>query len=122
MAAPEDDTRDAPRPGDSRPAEDAAPPAGTGDTVARAAHRAAARAEAGRGDPEPSLGARLGQIGLLGWTIVVPTLAGAILGRWLDGLAGSGVFFSAPLIMLGAAFGLWSAWRWMHRNVSRDDP
>ena len=94
------------------------PPAG--DAAGRAARRAAEREKASRDDPEPSLGARLGQIGLLGWTIVVPTLAGAVLGRWLDGLAHSGVFFTAPLIMLGAAFGLWSAWRWMHRNVGRD--
>jgi ATP synthase protein I len=27
------------------------------------------------------------------------------------------VFFSAPLLMIGAAFGLWSAWKWMHRQT-----
>jgi ATP synthase protein I len=91
-----------------------------GDRVARAARRAARRDETGRAEPEPSLGARLGQIGILGWTIVLPTLLCLALGRWLDRIAGTRVFFSAPLVMIGAAIGLWSAWRWMHRQQRRD--
>lgn len=85
------------------------------DELAQVARRAADRAAAGASNPEPSLGARLGQIGLLGWTIVVPTLLAVLVGRWLDHMFASGVFFSAPLIMIGAAFGFWSAWKWMHR-------
>ncbi len=86
------------------------------DPIAEAARRAAERAEEIRRDPEPSLGARLGQIGILGWTIVLPALAGLALGRWLDHRFASGVFYSAPLVMLGAGLGLWLAWRWMSRQ------
>ncbi len=86
------------------------------DRLARAAQRAVERDAAGRADPEPSLGARLGQIGVLGWAIIVPTLLSLFLGRWLDRSFGTGIFFSAPLLMVGAAIGLWSAWRWMHRQ------
>ncbi len=86
------------------------------DPVAAAARRAAERAKEKANDPEPSLGSRLGQIGILGWTIVVPTLIGLVLGRWLDHRLATGVFFSAPLIMIGALIGFWSAWKWMHRN------
>ena len=86
------------------------------DRLARAAQRAVERDAAGRADPEPSLGARLGQIGVLGWAIIVPTLLFLFLGRWLDRSLGTGIFFSAPLLMAGAAIGLWSAWRWMHRQ------
>ena len=86
------------------------------DRLARAARTAAEREAEGRADPEPSLGARLGQIGVLGWTIVVPTLLGLFLGRWLDRALGTGIFFSTPLLMAGAAIGFWSAWRWMHRQ------
>jgi ATP synthase protein I len=67
-------------------------------------------------DPEPSLGKRLGQIGVLGWIIVLPALAGLFAGRWFDRMMHSGVFFSAPLVMLGAALGLWLAWKWMSRQ------
>ncbi|HEY0180983.1 MAG TPA: AtpZ/AtpI family protein [Dokdonella sp.] len=86
------------------------------DRVLDAARRAAARAEAGRRDPEPSLARRLGQIGVLGWTIVVPVLLGLFAGRALDRLFGSGLLFAAALLFAGAAFGLWSAWRWMQRQ------
>lgn len=86
------------------------------DRMTAAARQAAERAESGAETPEPSLGARLGQIGILGWAIVVPTLLGLLLGRWLDSIFGSGVFFSAPFLMIGAGFGLWSAWKWMHRQ------
>jgi ATP synthase protein I len=89
------------------------------DRLARAAQKAAEREEEGRADPEPSLGVRLGQIGVLGWMIIVPTLLFLFLGRWLDRIFGSGIFFSAPLLMIGAAVGLWSAWRWMHRQGLR---
>jgi ATP synthase protein I len=84
--------------------------------MAEAARDAAQRAREGAATPEPSLGARLGQIGVLGWAIVMPTLIGLLLGRWLDRLLKTGVFFSAPMIMIGAAVGLWSAWKWMHRS------
>ncbi|AYG63560.1 AtpZ/AtpI family protein [Rhizobium jaguaris] len=87
-----------------------------GDGLAKAARRAAEREKQGNANPEPSLGARLGQIGILGWTIVVPTLVALALGRWLDRIFATGIFFTAPLIMIGAIFGFWSAWKWMHRS------
>jgi ATP synthase protein I len=89
------------------------------DRLAQAAQAAAERQAEGRADPEPSLGARLGQIGVLGWTIIVPTLLFLFLGRWLDRIFVTGIFFSAPLLMAGAVVGFWSAWRWMHRQGVR---
>jgi ATP synthase protein I len=89
---------------------------GEDDETAAAARRAAALNAEGRKVPEPSLGARFGQIGLLGWTMVVPTLIGLFVGRWLDRTFDTGVMFSAALLMVGAGFGFWSAWRWMHRQ------
>jgi ATP synthase protein I len=86
------------------------------DRIEAAAQRAVLREQRAHDEPEPSLGSRLGQIGILGWSIVLPTLAGLALGHWLDRRFGTGVFFSAPLLMIGAAFGLWSAWKWMHRQ------
>ncbi|OIQ64292.1 putative F0F1-ATPase subunit [mine drainage metagenome] len=62
---------------------------------------------------EASVARRLAQIGVLGWIIVVPTLLGIFAGRWLDRTFGSGLFFTAPLLILGLALGCWSAWKWM---------
>ena len=64
-------------------------------------------------DGEPSVARHLAQIGVLGWIIVVPILIGIFAGRWLDRTFGSGLFYTAPLLMLGAALGCWSAWKWM---------
>lgn len=88
---------------------------GDRDHVAEAARRSAGRERMARDVPEPSLGRRLGQIGILGWAIVTPILVAIVLGRLADRHFGTGVFFTAPAIMLGAAIGFHAAWRWMHR-------
>lgn len=86
------------------------------DPLADASRLAAERDALRRRDAEPSLGRRLGQIGVLGWAIVLPALACLFLGRWLDKTYSSGVFFSAPLVMIGAGVGFWLAWKWMSRQ------
>ncbi len=86
------------------------------EKMQEAALRLERRAEAARDEREPSFAARLGQIGVLGWAIVTPVLIGVAIGRWLDRTFDAGIFFTAPLIMLGAVAGLWTAWRWMHRQ------
>jgi len=82
----------------------------------KATRLAAERDRKFRDDREPTIATRLGQIGVLGWAIVAPILLCMLLGRWLDATLKTGIFFTAPLIMLGAAAGLWTAWRWMHRQ------
>jgi ATP synthase protein I len=67
-------------------------------------------------EAEPSVIRFVGQIGVLGWVIVTPALIGLFLGRWIDNRIGSGIFWSAPLLLIGVAIGCWSAWRWMHRQ------
>ena len=61
-----------------------------------------------------SVGRRLAKIGILGWILVVPTLAGLFGGRWLDARMGSGIFWSAPLMFLGVCLGGWTAWKWVN--------
>ncbi|WP_323772333.1 AtpZ/AtpI family protein [Antarctobacter sp.] len=84
--------------------------------LADAARRTQAREEAGKRDPEPSLARRFGQIGVLGWVIVGPTVLGVLVGNWLDRLLDTGIMLSAALTMLGAGLGLWLALRWMHEQ------
>lgn len=84
--------------------------------LAKAARKSKARDEAGARDPEPSLARRFGQIGVLGWVIVGPTLLGVLFGGWLDRRLGSGITLSAALTLLGAALGFWLALRWMRRQ------
>jgi ATP synthase protein I len=64
-------------------------------------------------DGNDSVARRLAQIGVLGWITVIPILISIFTGRWLDNRYHSGIFWTAPLLMLGTAFGCWSAWRWI---------
>ncbi len=107
------------KPGSDAPSPhgpDAQAPEPGGPVLERTAQRAVRRDRQARDVPEPTVGSRLGQIGMLGWLVVIPALLALWLGHWLDRHFHTGVFFSAPLLMLGAAFGLWAAWRWMHRQ------
>jgi ATP synthase protein I len=61
-----------------------------------------------------SVGRRLAQIGVLGWIIVAPMLAGLFSGRWLDARLETGIFWTAPLLVLGLGLGGWTAWKWMN--------
>ncbi len=61
-----------------------------------------------------SVGRRLAQIGVLGWIFVVPTLAGLFFGRWLDAQFETGIFWSAPMMLIGLCIGGWTAWKWMN--------
>jgi ATP synthase protein I len=83
------------------------------DPLIRQIRRHQARRAAWARDGEGSVARRLAQIGVLGWIIVAPMLGGVFLGRWLDARFDTGLFWTAPLLMLGLALGGWFAWRWM---------
>jgi ATP synthase protein I len=86
------------------------------DGMANAVRKQQERKERWRIEGEPSMMRFVGQIGVLGWIIVVPALIGLFIGRWLDRALGTGIFWSAALLFLGVTAGFWSAWRWMHKQ------
>ncbi|MCC5975262.1 MAG: AtpZ/AtpI family protein [Rubellimicrobium sp.] len=83
------------------------------DPLVEEVRRHQARSKARARDGEPSVGRRLAQIGVLGWIIVAPMLGGIYIGRWLDARLETGLFWTAPLLMVGLGLGGWFAWRWM---------
>jgi ATP synthase protein I len=83
------------------------------DPLFKGIQRRAERFRRWQEERDPSVARRLAQIGVLGWIIVVPMLIGVFAGRWLDQKFHSGIFCTAPLLMLGAVLGCWSAWKWM---------
>ena len=93
-----------------------APPDQPNGKMQDAARLAADRDREARADREPTIATRLGQIGVLGWAIVAPILICVVDRPLARPDFATGVFFTAPLIMLGAAAGMWTAWRWMHRQ------
>lgn len=73
------------------------------------------RRERWQREGERSLGQNLAMIGMLGWTIVTPTLLGIFLGRWLDRHFDSGVFWTLGLLVVGLAIGCALAWQRIQR-------
>lgn len=69
------------------------------------------RRERARREPVGGLWRTVAQVGTLGWLLVVPAVAGALVGHHLDRRAASGVTWALGLMLLGLAAGGWLAWR-----------
>ncbi|GHA03651.1 AtpZ/AtpI family protein [Oceanisphaera arctica] len=65
----------------------------------------------------PGLWFGLGMMGLIGWSVVVPTLLGAAIGYWLDKHEPGQYSWTLALLMAGLMLGCFNAWFW----VSRED-
>ena len=58
----------------------------------------------------------LGMMGLIGWSVTVPTLLGAALGLWLDKHHAGAHSWTLALLMAGLAIGCLNAWHWVARE------
>jgi ATP synthase protein I len=65
----------------------------------------------------------LGMMGLIGWSVVVPTLLGAALGSWLDAHYPGQHAWTLALLMAGLSVGCLNAWHWVAKEDKeiRDD-
>jgi ATP synthase protein I len=58
----------------------------------------------------------LGMMGLIGWSVTIPTLLGAALGLWLDDRYPSPHSWTLALLVAGLAIGCFNAWRWVAKE------
>jgi ATP synthase protein I len=58
----------------------------------------------------------LGMLGLIGWSVAVPTLAGAAIGLWIDKHHPGGRSWTLALLVAGLMLGCANAWRWVSRE------
>jgi ATP synthase protein I len=58
----------------------------------------------------------LGMTGLIGWSVVVPTLAGVALGIWLDKHHPGSHSWTLMLLIIGLAIGCLNAWHWVTKE------
>ena len=58
----------------------------------------------------------LGMMGVVGWSVVVPTLLGAALGIWLDRHHPAGHSWTLSLLIVGLVIGCLNAWHWVDKE------
>lgn len=58
----------------------------------------------------------LGMMGLIGWSVAIPTLLGALLGVWLDQRYPGGRSWTLALLVAGLAIGCMNAWHWVTKE------
>ncbi|MFT5643045.1 MAG: ATP synthase protein I [Janthinobacterium sp.] len=65
----------------------------------------------------------LGMMGLVGWSVVLPTLLGAALGHWLDQRYPGGNSWALALLVAGLVLGCFNAWHWVvkEEKAMRED-
>ena len=83
--------------------------------AAKAARKLKARREGDQG-----VWSGLETFGAVGWSVAVPTILGAMLGRWWDGNHPGGHSWTLPLLAAGLVIGCANAWRWMAQE-DKDD-
>jgi ATP synthase protein I len=77
-----------------------------------------------RRNPKPGVWFGLGMMGLIGWSVAVPTLLGAALGLWLDNHHPGKHPWTLALLVGGLVIGCFNAWHWVAKEerAIREDP
>ncbi|MEJ0037771.1 MAG: AtpZ/AtpI family protein [Gammaproteobacteria bacterium] len=76
----------------------------------------AARKLNARRHPAQGVWFGLGMMGLIGWSVTVPTLLGAALGLWLDKRHAGEHSWTLALLMAGLVIGCFNAWHWVSQQ------
>ena len=58
----------------------------------------------------------LGMLGLIGWSVCLPTLLGAWLGQWLDRRHPGAHAWTLALLVAGLSLGCANAWHWISKE------
>ena len=90
-------------------------PAKTGTTFAEQVGAKAARKMKARRSRQ-GVWFGLGMMGLIGWSVVVPTLLGAALGIWLDKYHPGQHSWTLALLVAGLTVGCLNAWHWVAKE------
>lgn len=76
----------------------------------------AARKLKARRNPAQDIWFGLGMMGLIGWSVAIPTLLGAALGIWLDKHYPGKHAWTLALLVAGLTIGCFNAWHWVAKE------
>jgi ATP synthase protein I len=63
----------------------------------------------------------LGMFGLVGWSVVIPTILGVALGVWIDKITETPYSWTLILLFGGVMLGTFNAWYWIKRKLRGED-
>ncbi|MDA3852441.1 MAG: AtpZ/AtpI family protein [Spirochaetaceae bacterium] len=58
----------------------------------------------------------LGMMGLIGWSVTIPTVLGAALGYWIDNRFPGSYSWTLTILLIGLAVGCVNAWHWISKE------
>lgn len=97
------------------------------DLIEKIGNKAARKLRARRHDSK-TVWFGLGMMGLIGWSVAIPTLLAAMLGLWVDEHYPGGRSWTLALLVAGLCIGCFNAWHWvakedraMRREQEEDD-
>jgi ATP synthase protein I len=94
--------------------EDKTAPEPTDSFAEEVGARAARKLEARRHPTQVWFG--LGMMGLIGWSVALPTVLGASLGLWLDEHHPGQHSWTLALLVAGLVLGCMNAWHWVAKE------
>ena len=65
----------------------------------------------------------LSALGVIGWSVAIPTVGGVLLGLWLERVAPTRFSWPIALMLAGLVIGILVAWDWIARQdrLTRDE-
>jgi ATP synthase protein I len=97
--------------------DDSARSASTGEqALAKQVGAKAERKLKARRNPAQGIWFGLGMMGIIGWSVTIPTLLGAGLGLWLDARHAGRHAWTLALLVAGLAIGCLNAWHWIAKE------
>ena len=60
-------------------------------------------------------------LGLVGWSVVVPTLLGIAIGLWLDRSFSGPASWTLTFLLFGVGLGCVNAWYWVQRQNGKNN-
>lgn len=79
----------------------------------------AARSRIAASETENSALTGLALFGIVGWSVMIPTLLGLALGIWIDRRFPVPYSWTLMLLLLGISLGCLNAWYWIDRERKR---
>ncbi len=93
------------------------------DFVERIGEKEARKVKA-RSSKDKGLWFGLGTIGVVGWSVAIPTLIGIAIGIWLDIHYPGQISWTLTFLSIGLAIGCANAWYWVskeQKKIGSDD-